>query len=153
TSQTPLDPRLAPLGDYGGPTPTHALLLGSPAVQAGDRTLQGALDQRGSVRGGVFVPAIGGFNAAPPERFPVEAPEVVRPGAPVPVTLVALDRWGNRATTYTGTVRFSSTDFAAVLPPQYTFTGDDQGVQTFTFTLRTPGAQGVRAADLDLGLP
>ena len=27
---------LAPLGDYGGPTQTHALLSGSPAIDAGD---------------------------------------------------------------------------------------------------------------------
>ena len=27
--------RLAPLGDYGGPTRTHALLAGSPAIDAG----------------------------------------------------------------------------------------------------------------------
>jgi hypothetical protein len=31
----PLDPRLGPLGDYGGPTQTFALLPGSPALGAG----------------------------------------------------------------------------------------------------------------------
>jgi CSLREA domain-containing protein len=30
-----LDPRLAPLADNGGPTPTHALLAGSPAIDRG----------------------------------------------------------------------------------------------------------------------
>ena len=30
------DPLLAPLGDYGGPTQTLALLPGSPAINAGD---------------------------------------------------------------------------------------------------------------------
>lgn len=30
------DPRLGPLGDYGGPTPTLPLLLNSPAIDAGD---------------------------------------------------------------------------------------------------------------------
>lgn len=41
------DPRLAPLGDYGGPTPTHALKLGSPAVDAGDPA---AIAGQGNVR-------------------------------------------------------------------------------------------------------
>ena len=36
TETTPLDSGLAPLADYGGPTKTHALLDGSPAIDAGD---------------------------------------------------------------------------------------------------------------------
>ena len=32
SDQPSTDPQLAPLGDYGGPTPTHALLPGSPAI-------------------------------------------------------------------------------------------------------------------------
>jgi CSLREA domain-containing protein len=32
---SPLDPGLLPLGDYGGPTPTHALKPDSPAIDAG----------------------------------------------------------------------------------------------------------------------
>jgi hypothetical protein len=34
TSGAPIDPRLAPLGNYGGPTKTHALLFNSPAIDA-----------------------------------------------------------------------------------------------------------------------
>src|SRR5207302_10206886 len=34
-----LDPRLAPLGDYGGPTQTMALRAGSPAIDAGANAL------------------------------------------------------------------------------------------------------------------
>ena len=36
TAASPIDPRLAPLGDYGGPTHTMALLPGSPAIDKGD---------------------------------------------------------------------------------------------------------------------
>jgi CSLREA domain-containing protein len=36
TSANPLNARLAPLANYGGPTQTHALLPGSPALDAGD---------------------------------------------------------------------------------------------------------------------
>ncbi len=43
--QNVLDPHLA---DYGGPTLTHALVAGSPAIDAGDSALR--YDQRGSRR-------------------------------------------------------------------------------------------------------
>jgi hypothetical protein len=41
------DPRLGPLQDNGGPTWTHALLPGSPALDAGDNTDAPTTDQRG----------------------------------------------------------------------------------------------------------
>jgi predicted outer membrane repeat protein len=47
TSASPLDPRLAPLGWYGGPTPTFALLPGGPARDAGDPAAAATTDQRG----------------------------------------------------------------------------------------------------------
>jgi hypothetical protein len=42
------DPLLAPLSDNGGPTRTHALLAGSPAIDAGGNPLALATDQRGA---------------------------------------------------------------------------------------------------------
>jgi hypothetical protein len=47
------DPQLTALGDYGGPSQTHALLSGSPAIDAGNNTTCAAnapTDQRGVVR-------------------------------------------------------------------------------------------------------
>ena len=43
---------LRPLGDYGGPTQTHALIAGSPAIDAGDASAAAGLatDQRGVSR-------------------------------------------------------------------------------------------------------
>ena len=51
----PLDPGLGPLADNGGPTPTHELLLGSPAIDFGRGAGAGprpwpATDQRGLPR-------------------------------------------------------------------------------------------------------
>ncbi len=46
TTDSPIDPLLAPLGDYGGPTPTMPLLPGSPAIGTGAALGQTA-DQRG----------------------------------------------------------------------------------------------------------
>jgi hypothetical protein len=44
------DPMLGPLQDNGGPTWTHALLPGSPAIDAEDDTLCPPTDQRGIIR-------------------------------------------------------------------------------------------------------
>jgi hypothetical protein len=38
TPASPIDPVLGPLASNGGPTQTHALLVGSPAISAGDAT-------------------------------------------------------------------------------------------------------------------
>jgi hypothetical protein len=45
-----INPLLGPLQDNGGQTPTMALLLGSPAIDAGDNTNAPATDQRGFIR-------------------------------------------------------------------------------------------------------
>jgi len=44
------DPLLGPLQNNGGPTPTHALLPGSPAIDHGDDTYCPDRDQRGVLR-------------------------------------------------------------------------------------------------------
>jgi hypothetical protein len=41
------DPMLEPLADNGGPTRTHALAAGSPAIDAGNDYFGDAFDQRG----------------------------------------------------------------------------------------------------------
>jgi CSLREA domain-containing protein len=46
----PIDPKLGPLALNGGPTRTHALLLGSPAIDAGSTADCPATDQRGVSR-------------------------------------------------------------------------------------------------------
>ncbi|MBE2198290.1 MAG: hypothetical protein IAE79_06740 [Anaerolinea sp.] len=48
--QPGVDPLLMPLGDYGGPTPTHALRPGSPAIEGGDNADCPDTDQRGVLR-------------------------------------------------------------------------------------------------------
>jgi len=44
------NPLLGPLQNNGGPTPTHALAVGSPAIDAGTNTGSPAVDQRGVAR-------------------------------------------------------------------------------------------------------
>ena len=60
TTSSPINPLLAPLGDYGGPTLTMALLPGSPAIDAGTATGAPAVDQRGFARIGAV--DIGAFE-------------------------------------------------------------------------------------------
>ncbi|NOX53028.1 MAG: S8 family serine peptidase, partial [Planctomycetes bacterium] len=50
SAQTPRDPQIGPLQDNGGPTPTHALLPGSPALNAGSNVGAPATDQRNVAR-------------------------------------------------------------------------------------------------------
>jgi hypothetical protein len=47
SAAAPIDPRLGPLQDNGGPTLTRALLPGSPAIDAGNNAYATAFDQRG----------------------------------------------------------------------------------------------------------
>jgi hypothetical protein len=63
-------------------------------------------------------------------------------GGPFTLTVVAIDQYGNRVVTYTGTVNFTSNDPAANLPGPYTFTGvsGDRGSSApQTATLNTVG--------------
>lgn len=75
------DPLLGPLLPNGGPTKTHALLSGSPAIDAGDNSFAGGLadDQRGSgfgriVKGKATSPSdivdIGAYELQRLENFP-----------------------------------------------------------------------------------
>jgi CHAT domain-containing protein len=64
TFAAPINPQLAPLGNYGGLTKTHALLPGSPAINTGNNTAVTAADQRGANRifGGTI--DIGAYESA-----------------------------------------------------------------------------------------
>ena len=67
TIAAPLNPLLAPLGNYGGPTQTMALLPGSPAIDAGNNALIPAgitTDQRGLPRIVNTIVDIGAFESS-----------------------------------------------------------------------------------------
>src|SRR5260370_11429818 len=59
----------------------------------------------------------------------------------------ANDAYGNLATGYRGTVHFTSSDAAASLPANYTFTSADGGSHTFSATLNTAGTQSITGKD------
>jgi hypothetical protein len=145
TSDNPLDPMLGPLQDNGGPTFTHAPLAGSPIIFVGDPGFYRSPDQRGSWR----AEAIGAVEATQATSFRVLAPSIVAPGQPFAITVIAVDAWGNTASTYHGTVHFSSTDLGAQLPDDYVFAATDGGAQTFVASLATPGLQTISIRDVD----
>jgi hypothetical protein len=147
-----VNPLLGVLQNNGGPTFTHALLPGSPALNAGDPDQLGTPDQRGVVRsGGVN---IGAYQASA-SAFVLSAPDTVQAGVPFDVTVTAVDPFGQLAAGYTGTVTFATTDGdpGVVLPADYAFTLDDGGMHTFTdtglgeITLLTPGDQLLTVTD------
>jgi hypothetical protein len=74
-------------------------------------------------------------------------PSPIAHGTSGTFTVTVEDAYGNVATGYHGTVKFSSSDTAASLPANYTFTSTDAGVHTFTATLNTVGTQSITATD------
>jgi subtilisin family serine protease len=92
--QLNLDPMLGPLQDNGGPTLTHALLPGSPAIDKGKNFNGSATDQGGSIRT-VDGPCIA--NASGGDGTDIGAFEVQQP-CPVAVALgnvgVVLNQFG-----------------------------------------------------------
>jgi hypothetical protein len=152
TLDSPLDPRLAPLGDYGGPTLTRALLSGSPALAAGDPSLDGTPDQRGAIRAGGVT--IGAFQASA-AAVVVTAPNSATAGVPFDLLVTVLDQFGHPAVGYTGTVSFTSADpHGATMPGDYTFTPADAGSHRLAgqAALYTAGPWDVSAADAAGGL-
>ncbi|HXH95057.1 MAG TPA: hypothetical protein VNN25_26015 [Thermoanaerobaculia bacterium] len=108
----------------------------------------------------VLNPAFGALKASdfevvqrgwkPPISLVITMPSSVGTGNANDATVTAYDATYNVAAGYTGTIHFTSTDGAATLPLNYTFTGGDAGVHTFTggVTMRTNGSQIITATDV-----
>jgi hypothetical protein len=146
SNAAPLDARLGPLEDNGGPTLTQGLQSDSPARGAGDPTLLNTDDQRGTRREVYYDTDIGAVQELPLSRFRVSGPAQIVAGQPFIISVTALDRYGNVANAYTDVTVFLSPDPAAELPAPYTFVPNDRGRQTFTVTLNTVGSQSIRVA-------
>ena len=79
-------------------------------------------------------------------------PTATTAGITAAFTVTAEDPFNNVATGYVGAIQLTSTDGQAVLSPSvYTFTtglGNDNGVHTFSGTLKTSGIQSITATDI-----
>jgi hypothetical protein len=73
----------------------------------------------------------------------------------VTVDVTAIDQYGNTYYDYNGTVNFTSTDSAAIMPANYTFTGADSGVHTFVGAaqFQTTGAQTLSVVNVSTDTP
>jgi hypothetical protein len=136
-----VDPMLGPLQDSGGPTQTMALLVGSPAIDAGDNTDAPATDQRGFPRivgDAIDIGAVEVQPAGQTTHLGFQAPASIPVGTPFAITVTALDDFGQQVTGYLDTVHFTLLPAGTSL--DYTFTTADGGQHIFS-SLGLPHAQ------------
>jgi hypothetical protein len=126
TPFAPINPLLGSLQNNGGPTQTMALMVGSPALNAGDANQLGLADQRGVVRsGGVN---IGAYQASA-SALVLSAPDTVIAGTPFSITVQAVDPFQQTAVGYQGMVHFVASNGAMA---DYTFMAADGGQHTYS---------------------
>lgn len=82
-------------------------------------------------------------------HFAIRAEGTAYEGGEIRMQVVALDERNRPVKNFTGTVTFSSTDGAAVLPEDYTFDADDRGKHVFIATLSTVGMQTITVTDTE----
>jgi hypothetical protein len=145
-----VDAKIAPLADNGGPTLTHALLPGSPAIDAGNSTL--TTDQRGFVRPIDFstIPNAAGGNGSDIGAFeaqnsaPVAADDSYTTNEDTALNVPAPGVLGNDSdeptSVLTATLIAAPTNAAAfTLNPDgsfdYTPNADFNGSDSFTYTV------------------
>jgi hypothetical protein len=83
-------------------------------------------------------------NAATASQLSVGAPPSATAGSAFNFTVTAQDQLSNTATTYAGTVRFTTKDSQSTLPLNAALTN---GTGIFSATLKTPGSQTITATD------
>jgi len=156
--QINIDPLLGPLQDNGGQTFTHALLNGSPAIDAGNPgfTPPPFTDQRCYLRVYNGRIDIGSFELQPnitptpsptplpATHFEIDAPPTVLGGVAFSISVTAKDKFNNTATSYSGIVHFTSSDASANLPPDSFLVN---GIAAFMPALISSGPQTITVTD------
>ncbi len=161
---------LAGLGSLDGITQTLPKLYTLPAAYFHDVTSGSStgsphytasagydlVSGRGSPIANLVVSGLVGTSSTtpPPPTTPVATHFVITAtaastaGTGFSIVVKALDASNNVVTGYRGTVHFTSSDGAGIIPGNYTFTTADNGVHTFSgVTLKTAGSQNVKATD------
>jgi hypothetical protein len=114
---------------------------------AGSKTITATDTNTSSITGKATIKVV----AAAATHFKVTAPTSATAGTAFTITVTALDAYGNKATSYRGTVHFTSTDGSASLPGDYKFVAADNGKHTFSVTLKTTGSQTITVTDTKSG--
>jgi hypothetical protein len=91
-----------------------------------------------------FSPSPTGKQPCTSPYFQITGPSSVTAGTPGTYTISVFNPDGSADTGYSGTVHITSSDPKAVLPADFTITGD---TATFSATLKTAGAQSLTATD------
>jgi hypothetical protein len=100
TDKAGVNPLVGPLADNGGATKTHALMFGSPAVNAGDSALLESLDQRGKPRVQFGAADIGAVEVTEPVIMTQPVGQSVNEGEPFTLSVVAMNQNSATALTY-----------------------------------------------------
>jgi len=113
-------------------------------LTAGNQALTATDIGNGAIAGSTILAVPGSVS-----HLAVGVPPHAYPGAPVHLNVQALDAFNHPVPGYAGTVHFTSTDLAAVLPADYTFAPADKGVHYFPLgaTLKKGGMQTITATD------
>ena len=122
----------------------HVFTSGVKLITAGSQTVT-ASDNWGDQSGSAAI-TVSPLSAA---KLVFNAPAGVTNGTVFPVTVAALDSFGNTATSYAGTVHITSSDPLAILPANATL---NSGVGTFSAMFKTLGNQTITAQDTVSGL-
>jgi hypothetical protein len=114
-------------------------------VRAGAQTITATGTAAASVNGSVGVTV----QPAAAQTVSVQAPASTKMNQAFNITVTMKDRFGNVASGYRGTLRFSTTDISPLvrLPANYAFNAQDAGAHVFSVTLETPPSQTVTATD------
>jgi Putative Ig domain len=154
---TALDDKNSPVATYSGmvhftSSDAQAVLPASATITGGTGTGSITLKTAGpqtvtatgadSLTGTSGAIPVGPAPAATLSVSPATSPAII--GTPFNFTVTAFDSFSNSATTYAGTVHFSSTDGGAVLPANSKLTN---GTGSFSATLKTSGSWTITATD------
>ncbi|MHB8466446.1 MAG: beta strand repeat-containing protein, partial [Acidimicrobiales bacterium] len=156
-SVTAEDASNATVTNYGGTihftsSDMQALLPPNSTLTNGTGTFMGTFKTAGgqsltatdTVTSSIFGSDTTTVSPAAASRFSIFTPSAVAAGSPFNFTTTAQDPFGNTATSYGGTVIFSSSDMQAVLPPNSNLIN---GTITLSATLKTAGNQTITATD------
>lgn len=137
---TSTDPGLAnPTGDS---TLTNGELTFGVAMKlAGTQTITATDTVNSSITGTSSAILV---NPGAPAHLTITAPSTIVGGTSFPFTVTVTDLFGNLPTNYSGTLHFTSSDAAAVLPADFAMTG---ATGSFNATLKTPGNQTITVSD------
>ena len=110
---------------------------GAQTITATDASDSGVTGRSGSI-------SVTGGSSAPATHFSVTAPSTATANSAINVTVMALDATNSLVPGYSGTIHFTTTDGAAILPGDTTLSG---GAGQFQATLKTAGGQTITVAD------